>query len=151
MRRLLQYFQLRQWRRALENFPLWMSTLPFVMLTCALLVAFELASTPRAAEQQLAVAAIATVLFLLRDFGILLFLNLGRIPKRADMLTILSLALLYGVIPTMLAALEMGPLTGLFWPVPGVSAGIILPAALFQALAMLWLLARRWRWQHRHA
>jgi hypothetical protein len=88
------------------------------------------------------------VLFLLRDLGIVLFLNLGRVPKRADMLTIMFLALLYGVIPTLLTALGLGRLTGLFWPVQGVPAEIVLPAALLQAVAMLWLMVRRWCKNH---
>jgi hypothetical protein len=145
-RRLLQSFGHREWRRAMEIFPLWLSTLPFVILSCAVLVV--VAWTSGSGMVQVAVPAVAMVLFLLRDLGIVLFLNLGRIPKRADMLTLLFLALLYGVIPTILATLGLDRLTGLFWPVQGVSAEIVLPAALFQAVAMLWLLVRRWRRNH---
>lgn len=142
--RLLQSLAQRQWRRSLEGFPLWLSTLPFVVLTGALLITAELTSGPNQAEP-LAVAAAAMVLFLLRDVGLLLFLNLGRNPKRADMLTVLLLVLFYTVIPAILAALDLDRLAGLFWPVPGASAAIVLPAALCQAAAMLWFLGRRWR------
>jgi hypothetical protein len=147
-RRLLQSFGHREWRRALEIFPLWLSTLPFVVLSCAVLVVVALTSGPGEGVAQVAVPAVAMVLFLLRDLGIVLFLNLGQSPKRADMLTILFLALLYGVIPTILAALGLDRLAGLFWPIQGVSAEIVLPAALFQAVAMLWLMVRRWRRNH---
>ncbi|MBW2690562.1 MAG: hypothetical protein JRC99_11600 [Deltaproteobacteria bacterium] len=129
----------------MEIFPLWLSTLPFVVLTCVVLVVVEVVSAPSDGLRQVVVPAVAMVLFLLRDFGILLFLNLGRIPKRADMLTVLFLVLLYGVIPTILAALDLDRMTGLFWPIPGVAAEIVLPAALCQAVAMLWLLVQRWR------
>ena len=147
-RRLLQSFGQREWRRAMEIFPLWLSTLPFVILSCAMLVVVALTSGPVWGMAQVAVPAVAMVLFLLRDLGIVLFLNLGRVPKRADMLTILFLALLYGVIPTLLTALGLGRLTGLFWPVQGMPAEIVLPAALLQAVAMLWLMVRRWRKNH---
>jgi hypothetical protein len=149
-RRLLQYLGRCEWGRAMQVFPLWLSTLPFVVLTCAVLAVVDLTSGPSEGVEQVAVPAVAMVLFLLRDFGILLFLNLGRIPKRADMLTILFLVLLYGVIPTILAALDLDRLTGLFWPIQGVPAEIVLPAALFQAVAILWLMARRWRKSQLH-
>ncbi len=147
-RRLLQRFSLREWGRAMEIFPLWLSTLPFVFLSCAVLAIVELSSGPVEAVGLFATPAVAMVLFLLRDFGLLLFLNLGRNPKRADMLMMLFLVLLYGVIPTILAALDLDRLTGLFWPVPGASAEIILPAALAQAVVMLGLMVRRWRKSH---
>jgi hypothetical protein len=147
-RRLLQYFGQREWRRAMESFPLWLSTLPFVVLSCAVLVVVVLTSGPGEVVVRGAVPAVAMVFFLLRDLGIVLFLNLGRNPKRADMLTILFLALLYGIIPTILAALGLDRLAGLFWPTQGVSVEIILPAALLQAVAMFCLMVRRWRRNH---
>ena len=150
-RRLLQYLGHRKWGRALEAFPLWLSTLPFVILTCILLVSVDLTSEAIDETKHVAVPAVAMVLFMLRDFGIVLFLNLGRAPKRADMLTILFLFLLYGVIPTILTGLDLDHLTGIFWPVPGVSVEIILPAALVQAVAMLGLVGYRWRKSHRFA
>jgi hypothetical protein len=149
LRRLLQYLGQRQWFRAMQSLPLWLTTLPFVLLACAVLVAVDLISGLNAG-MQIAVPAMAMVLFLLRDFGILLFLNLGRIPKRADMLTIVFLVLLYGVIPTILAALGFDRLAGLFWPSPGVPAEIVLSSALFQAVVMLWLMTRRWRKSHQY-
>ncbi len=149
-RRLLQHLGHGEWGRAMEVLPLWLSTLPFVILSCTLLVAVDLISGPVEEASQVVVPAVAMLLFLLRDFGLMLFLNLGRIPKRADMLTILFLVLLYGVIPTILTALDLGRLAGMFWPVPGVSAAIVLPAALFQAVVMLWLMVRRWRKNHLH-
>ncbi len=143
--RLLQYLGRREWGRAMQIAPLWLSTLPFVLLSCAVLVIVALTSE---SVQQFAVPAMAMVLFLLRDFGLLLFLNLGRVPKRADMLTILFLVLLYGIIPTILTALDLSRLTELFWPIQGVPAYIVLPAALFQAVVILWLMTRRWRKTH---
>jgi hypothetical protein len=97
-----------------------------------------------------AVATVAMVFFLLRDISIMLFLNLGRFPNRADMLTLIFLALLYGVVPKILATLGLNQLTGLLWPVPGTPASILMPAAVFQAVAMFWLLGHRWRNRQQH-
>ena len=149
LRRLLQSLGQREWARAMQVLPLWLSSLPFVALTCALLVAVEFNSVPEEGVKQMTATAVAMVLFLLRDLGILLFLNLGKIPKRADMLTVLLLVLLYAVLPTILSALDLDLLAGFFWPAPGVSAGIVVPAALFQAVVMLWLMVARWRKNHR--
>ncbi len=147
-RRLLQFLGERQWRRAMEVFPLWLSTLPLVILTCALLAAVRLAKGAGEVAEPLAVSAVAMVLFLLRDLALLFYLNLGRNPKRADMLALLLLALLYSVVPAILSALDLDGLAALFWPLPGAAGGVVLPAALFQAVVMLWLLVRRWRRGH---
>ena len=145
LRRLLQALGRREWVRAMQALPLWLTTLAFVALSCAALVAAEVSSAPGEGVQLVAVAALAMTLFLLRDLGLLLFLNLGRVPKRADMLTILALVLLYSVIPTILTALDLDRLSGMLRPMPGVPAGTVLPAALLQAVAVCWLVARRWR------
>ena len=150
LRRLLQSLGRREWLRAMQALPLWLTTLPFVALFCVMLVIADASSAPAESVKPVAVAAVAMTLFLLRDLGVLMFLNLGRVSKRADMLTILALVLLYGVIPTILAALEFDRLSGLFRPMPGVPAEIVLPAALCQALAMCWLVASRWRRSQRH-
>jgi hypothetical protein len=144
-RRLLQQLGHRDWGRVMETFPLWLSTLPFVVLSCFVLVAVELATGPVEGVKGLAVPTVAMGLFLLRDLGIMLFLNLGRVPKRADMLTILCLTLLYGVIPTILAALDLDLLTALFWPIQGVPGAILLPAAFCQVVVVSWMMVRRWR------
>ena len=144
-RRLLQYLGQREWGRAMESLPLWLMTLSFVVLTCLFLVGMSFSSPPLEEASQLSISAMAMVLFLIRDFGIVLFLNFGRVPKRADMLTLLFLFLLYGAIPTILTALDLDSLAGCFWPAPGIPAEVILPAALIQAVVILWLVASRWR------
>jgi hypothetical protein len=144
-RRLLQSLARGQWRRAMEGLPLWLTTLPFVVLTCAALAAIELHAGAGGSVTPVAVAAVAMVFFLVRDLGLMLFLHLGRFPKRADMLTILLLALLYAVFPKILAALGLEPLAELFWPAPSAPSVILLSAAILQAFAMCWLATRRWR------
>lgn len=146
LRRFLQYFGRREWFSAMQVSPLWLSTLPFVILSCAALVTVDMISGK---GTQLAIPAVVMILFLLRDLGLLLFLNLSRNPKRADMLTVLFLVMLYGVIPTILAVLGIDRLAGLFWPVSEMPAQIALPAALGQAVVMLGLTVRRWRRSNR--
>lgn len=144
-RRLLQHIRHHEWLRALASAPLWLITLPLAVLSCFLLVA--------CADQipsPLAVSAVAMTFFLFRDIGILLFLNLGRIPKRADMLAALWLTLLYGIIPWILASLDLASWTGLFLPRPSENALIQLPVALSQAAVVLCLVILRWRRGYRY-
>lgn len=138
-RRLLQALGQRAWRQLLADAPLWLCTLPLAVFSCVLLIAAD------GGAGLLAVPAAAMLIFLARDCSLLLFFNLGRVPKRADMLALLWLVLLYGVIPTILAALDFEPLTGLFWPAPGQPAALVLCSALVQAAIALWLLVWRWR------
>lgn len=143
-RRLLQAIGRRRWSQALTAAPLWLSSLPPVVLFCLLLIGADRNDGP------LLLPALAMLLLLLRDLGLLIFLNLSRIPKRADMLAVLCLVLLYGVVPTILSALDLDSLAGLFWPRPGQSATLALPAAFGQALVMAWLVTVRWRRHHWH-
>lgn len=145
LRRLLQALGQSDWRRAVTFFPLWLSTLPFVVLSCLLLAVQDLSLASVDGGELFAVPALAMLCFLLRDFALLLYLNLGRNPKRADMLTVLWLALLYGVIPTICKALDATLLAGLFWPLPNVAAQYLLPSAFLQAVVVLWMMVRRWR------
>jgi len=81
----------------------------------------------------------------MRDLGLLLFFNLGRNPKRADMLTVLWLAMLYGVMPTILAAVNLDLLTTLFWPRKDLQPALGMMAVAVEVLVICWLVARRWR------
>ena len=147
-RRLLKHLGRGEWAQVTEAFPLWLTTLPFVILTGLLLVGAELSSAPSGPHLKFSVSVVATAFFLLRDIGIVLYLNLGRIPKRADMLTMLLLFLLYGAVPLTLPGLNLDLLAGMFWPLQGMPAEIILPASAGQALFLLVLLVRRWRNNH---
>lgn len=144
-RRLLRHLSHRDWLRALAAVPLWLITLLLVVIFCFLVVGAGQGSG------DLVTSAMAMTLFLIRDIGLLLFLNLGRVPRRADLLTLLWLVLLYGIIPSVLAGLDLGAMTALFWPVPGRPATILLPAAFGQAAVMSLLLVVRWRRRCRYA
>lgn len=144
-KRMIQAVRDKAWSRVLENLPCWLATLALVLATGMLLTTILVSAyISDSAAGRFSTYAPAVILFLLRDLGLLLFLNLGRSPKRADMLTILFLVLLYGVIPMIFKALELDVLTGLFWPRFDFSPLIILSAGLIEAGLVSWLLVKRW-------
>ena len=82
---------------------------------------------------------------MLRDLGLLLFFNLGSSPKRADMLTVLNLVLLYLLIPMIFRTLGLNMLTALFWPSPDLPAFVGLSFLSIEAILVGWLLHLRWK------
>ncbi|HBT84141.1 MAG TPA: hypothetical protein DEB35_12365 [Desulfuromonas sp.] len=93
--------------------------------------------------------AVAVFAFLLRDLALLLYLNLGRVPRRADMVAVLYLGLLYGVIPIIFATLDLDRLTLLFWPRWDMAPLPTVLAPVGELGLVAWLLIRRWQTQHR--
>ncbi len=144
--RLLRHFRMREWRSLLDELPCWTITLGVTLLTVGFSVLYvSLPANPAMHGAELAVFIVSMAGFVLRDLGLLLFFNLGRNPKRADMLTVLYLALLYGVIPTILAAVNLDLLTTLFWPRKDLQPILGMMAVMVEVLVMSWLVARRWR------
>lgn len=127
-------------RRFLERAPRWLLTLPVIALAALLLVFTAGADTLKTAS-----FAAAGIFFLGRDLGIMIFCNLAKANRRADLLTILYLAMLYGIFPATLAAMHLTGATMLFWPRTDQSS---LPAAVLPLLEMLlvfYLVSVRWR------
>jgi len=144
--RLLGHFRKREWRRLLDELPCWTITLGVTLLTAVLAVLYlVLTVNPAASQASLAAFIIMMACFVMRDLGLLLFFNLGRNPKRADMLTVLWLAMLYGVMPTILAAVNLDLLTTLFWPRKDLQPALGMMAVAVEVLVICWLVARRWR------
>jgi hypothetical protein len=145
-RRLLQAWQGRLWRDVACHLPLWLTTLPLLAVTVALLVVIDLAGGAAGlADGRTGVVVAAAFCFILRDIGLLLHANLGNNPRRADMLTVLILIMLYGVVPGIFALIELNPLTALFWPRTDLAPALVLLAPLAEALLVAALVARRWR------
>lgn len=147
-RRLLQAVDSGPRQRLLAQLPCWALTLPFVLAAAALLLLFppQLAgNAPLWTSRALVVTMTA---FVGRDVSLVLFLNLGDRPKRADLIALLWLLLLYGLIPAIVNLLGFDPATALFWPSTGHPL-VSVVAALAQ-MAGGWGLTLR-RWQQRHA
>jgi hypothetical protein len=145
LRRLVARTQARQWRRVVEEMPMLVSTLALAILfACA--APWAVANLPFGSYFP-AVAAypIASVLFLTRDVGLLVFFALGRRPKRVEGVTLLYIVLLDWVIPGLLGALGLTPLATAIMPMGKLDAW---QAALVVAahVVVVWALVA-WRWR----
>ena len=93
--------------------------------------------------------AIALILFMLRDLGIVLLLNFGKRPKAPDLAAVLYLIVLYGVCGGLVATAGAGSLLPLFVPGAGSNAVAVVLAPLVQVALVAVLLRRRWAAQTR--
>lgn len=150
------------WRNALSLLPLWM---PSFALAAGLAVAVALLTrddvhtlmVEEPVPQVLVgkawsggiATAIALILFMLRDLGIVLLLNFGKRPKAPDLATVLYLIVLYGVCGGLFAAAGAGSLLPLFLPGVGSNAVVVVLAPLVQVVLVAVLLQRRWASQTR--
>lgn len=132
------------WSRFLERAPRWILTLPVAISAGSAVVIAAGAGGP-GTSGSIAWFVLASLLFMARDMGILLFCNLGQNARRADMLSVLYLVLLYGIFPATLSAMKMADATLLFWPRVDLQPFSGCVAALLEALAMGFLVAVRWQ------
>ncbi len=131
------------WRRFLEQAPRWILTLPITVFAGSAVLVTAQASNSGLNENVAFV--IASLLFMSRDLGILLFCNLARNARRADLLFILCLVLLYGVFPAILSAMKMDDATLVFWPRVDLHPVLICVAALLESLGVAALVGMRWK------
>lgn len=146
VRRLLVRVAERDWRRLLEETPLWPATLLLALAFCILTVL--LAGSGPGQQALFTAAAIAPVpLFLLatRDAAIYMFFAMAKQPRRAEAATIFYLVLLYWLVPMLLRAVDAAGIADLvlppFWDRPGYAAVV----AAMQAVAVV--AAALWRWR----
>lgn len=128
----------RNWQALRCLLPNWAATIP----VCALLAI--LAQTAFYNDDKYVFLTIFS--FFVRDAAIVLFLNLGRSVRMADVTAVIYLAVFYAIIPGILYALRMQDFNFLFYP--GVHAAGLAAAAV-QAALILVLLKRRWDKSHR--
>jgi hypothetical protein len=143
IKRLLDYWQQANWRRVGEELPL--GVLSFALsLPFAVFLSFR--------EQQLAwldislhAYPLAIALLVLRDCAIYLFFCYSKNPQRAFSLSLLSAALLYGILPGLFSAVGMSSISALFFPLWADSAIGALISAVLQCALILSILYQRWR------
>jgi hypothetical protein len=147
LRRLARALRAGSWRRAAEEVPTWLLTLPFTVgLVLALLVDPSQAGAPeRFAVRGFLVAGLA---FFVRDVALLHYLNLGARPRRADLFAAVLLLVGYVLVPLIFGAAKLDGAIAVLLPHPG-HAGVSVASALLQAGGMVALLARRWRARER--
>lgn len=143
IKRLLEYWRQANWQRVGEELPL--SALSFTLsLPFALFLSFQ---EQRFAWLDLSLHSypLAIALLVLRDCALYLCFCYGKNPQRAFSLSLLSAALLYGVLPGLFSAIGMTSISALFFPLWADSAFGALICAVLQCALILSLLYRRWR------
>ena len=146
VRRMLVRFGARDWRRLLEETPLWPVTLGLALVFCVLTVLFV---GPRSGGDEMfrpfALAPLALFFLAVRDASIFMFFALARQPRRAEAAAIFYLALLYWLVPLLLRTAGAKGLADLvlppFWDQPGFATMIAAVHAAAGVAAALW----RWR------
>lgn len=119
IKRLLDYYRQRNWRRVAEELPLsWLSfslAVPFALYLSANRVHFAWF------ELSLHSYPLVALLLIWRDCAIYVYFCYGKNPQRALNLTLLAAVLLYGVLPGLFGALGISGLSALFFrygPIP---------------------------------
>jgi hypothetical protein len=143
IKRLLDYQRQGNWRRIGEELPL--AVLSFALsLPFAIFLSFQ---QQRFAwlDISLHTYPLAIALLVLRDCAVYLFFCYGKNPQRAFGLSLLSAALLYGILPGLFSAIGMTGISALFFPMWADSAVTALACSLLQVSIVLSLLFKRWR------
>lgn len=143
IKRLLDYWRQANWRRVGEELPL--SALSFTLsLPFALFLSFH--EQPFAwLNISLHSYPLAIALLVLRDCAVYLFFCYGKNPQRAFSLSLLSAALLYGILPGLFGAIGMSSISALFFPLWADSAIGALSIATLQCALILSILYQRWK------
>ena len=152
-RTLVMAFRSGDWRRAALLVPYWLVAVALVMVTGGIGVVLTLANPNSwvlvlgpwtVLEDHVVVAGIVAHFgFIIRDVCLILALNFGARRGRADMASLISLAVLYVVVPWIQRAIGEGP--PLFLPGSPDWPWFNLAVAALHCMAGILLL--RWRWR----
>ena len=150
LRRIATHWQARQWRRVIEELPLWLTTLllalPFA-LRCAQILSEDpvLSVVPKA----VAFYPIAIWLLAVRDCAIYVFFALSPRARGPEGATLLYIALLSWVVPAVLAVAGMGAVARLLMPFGSMNGGQASLVMGVQVAIVGVLVAWRWRGRQR--
>jgi hypothetical protein len=158
---LVHHLHHAHWRNVLSLLPLWVPSLvvaAVLSIVVAILAKGDMRSLAEAEQivqfwvpvpkADLA-TAIALILFMLRDLGIVLWLSFAKRPQASDLAAILYLIVLYGICGGLAAAARATSLVPLFWPGFGGNALLVVLAPLIQVIPVAFMLQRRWMAQSR--
>lgn len=143
LKRLQKLFEDKNLRRLAEEIPIWCLSLLMAM-PFALILSFS--NNPYQFFSNLLHFYPLCIMFLiLRDCALYLFFVYGKYPQRAFSLSLLSAALLYGIIPGIFSATGGFWLAALSFPLRADSEILAIVLAGLQLAPVLYLLYRRWR------
>ena len=89
--------------------------------------------------------AVATILFMVRDTVLVLYLSMATRTRAPDIAAIVLLATGYGVLPLLLAFIGPDWLLAIVVPWPFAHPAVTLAGPFVTLLPLLWLLMGRWR------
>lgn len=145
-RRLLAYAKAGRFRRFLEETPIWIASLVFAYTFVLLCSVLQFA--PRNSLywiENVGLSAITIGLYPLRDIAILYYFTYGASNKRVESSTIISLAMLYWLIPSIIESLGFIKAS---WPFrPPMQDRPLLSAAIVgvHVVIAVWICYRRYR------
>jgi hypothetical protein len=146
LRRLLALLRSGAWRTAWPLLPPWSVSFVFaIALTCLFPLTALATARPLESTETLAVFLVACLLFALRDLAMILMLTLDEQRGRSHVTALLYLAVLYGLLPLLLAPLGWRAALPVLVPWPAEGAALALGPAALQAVLSLWLLRLRWQ------
>jgi hypothetical protein len=145
IRRMLTHAGRGEWRRLLEEMPLWPATLA---LAAAFAAASPFVAYDAPIEGLRRIASFAPAAFVLlaaRDAGILVYFSLARKPRRVEAATLVYLILLSWILPGILVLMGLGDLASFVMPLGSLDGP---RSALVMGVhaAIAWgLVVLRWR------
>ena len=147
-RRIISLMKQGQWKEFGEAIPLWLISLGFCVILCAILLMlspFDSMIDKAIKSEHLSVLhPLNCLLFVLRDLSLLIYVNLKGESQRADIAAAVYLILIYGLIPAIVGVSGFKNLLPIFLPM--FNATIIngtIPI-LIQSAVMIWLMYHRW-------
>jgi hypothetical protein len=147
IRRFALHWRTSSRKRALQEMPCWLATAPFA-IGLALFLALGTPTPPAPFDRLPAGFAFGLRLYALRDLGLLYFFSLARAPRRAELTTIVYLAVVYWLLPAIFDAAGLDSLAKLFlppvWDAAPSGIGILL-VHLAVVGGLLWWRSRMYR------
>ncbi len=152
-RRMISLMKQGQWKEFGEAIPLWLISLGFCVILCAIL----LISSPLNTLIDKAIKTdylsplhpLNCLLFIIRDLSLLIYVNLNRESKRADQATVAYLILIYGLIPAIIGVGGFKDLLPMFIPMFNATFINGTIPILIQSVIMFGLMYRRWEAENR--
>jgi hypothetical protein len=138
-----------QWKRALQELPIWMVALATGLVFAAAAIFTPYPGGRMGTLREIGLAPLALMLFVLRDAAILQFFALARQPRRVEAATLFYLMLLYLLLPSLLSGMNLDIAARIVRPnivERPVFATVVLAAQAAIAIALAW-----WRWRSIHA
>lgn len=119
IKQLVFQFKKKEWNKFFSIAPLWLLALIFVFITCMITFFLSTIDYPVILSQNRILPTLFSVnimFFVMRDLGLLFYLNLSGNTKRADITAIIYLVLLYTVVPAIISAGGMKNILPVFIP-----------------------------------